>query len=106
MDDQHQHEDIDQLEMSTEERLREFEDKMLGKDHARIHGKLERGRGSVFQSNPENGSWGPKHREHHAALEALIEVEREHERANAAASAAHAKLEAAIKRVSETGKDL
>ena len=92
--------DMDQLNESTEERLLAFERKFLGDSHSRHLGGIERGRGSRFSELSD------QHKAHHAALVALIAAEREHQLATTAEEAAHKKLEAAIERVSETGKDL
>jgi hypothetical protein len=85
---------------STHDRLRAFEDKHLGEDHLRPNGQIEKGIGSIFSR------LDPMHRAHHAALEALIEAETEHQKASTAEAAAHARLEAAVKRVAETEEAL
>ena len=92
--------DMDQLTESTEERLRAFEDKVLGAATPRHQDKVERGHGSPFSKLND------QHKSHHAAMESLIEAERAHTEATAAEDAAHKKLEAAIKHVTETGKGL
>ena len=92
--------DVDQITESTEERLRAFEDKVLGAGTPRHQDKVERGHGSPFAKLDD------QHKAHHAALESLIEAERAHTEATASEDAAHKKLEAAIKRVTDTGKDL
>lgn len=81
---------------STVDRLRAFEDRILGKDHVRHAGKVEKGHGSPFSG------LSPEHKAHHAALEALIAAESEHKAASTAEDAAHAKLEAAIAKVEAT----
>lgn len=82
--------------MSTSDDLLAFEHKFFGPD--RHAGEVAKGKGSKFATAPS------EHRVHHAALEALIAAEKDHEAATAAESAAHAKLQAAIARVEETGK--
>jgi hypothetical protein len=51
-------------------RLRAFEDSIVGKDAPRVHGKVERGHGSLYQRNTS-----PEQKAHHAALEHLVESE-------------------------------
>ena len=82
--------------MSTADDLLAFEHKFFGPD--RHDNQVAKGRGSAFANAPS------AHRVHHAALEALIAAEKNHEAATAAESAAHTKLQAAIARVEETGK--
>jgi hypothetical protein len=53
-------------------RLRAFEDKHIGADAVRLHGRVERGSGSRFQ-NPQVMT--PELRRQHAALEKLVESE-------------------------------
>lgn len=84
------------VEMSAGERLRAFEDAMFGDDAPRHEGAIEKGSGSPFSAMPD------EHKAHHAAIEALTEAETEHQKASAAEDAAHARLEAAIRRVNET----
>jgi len=81
---------------STEARLRAFEDATLGENHLRHKDTPEKGVGSPFSrmSDPQKA--------HHAALEALIAAEKEHQAASAAEEAVHAKLETAIARAAET----
>lgn len=93
-------EPVSEPEESTEARLRAFEDAHLGEDHLRMNDKIERGVGSHFSRLSD------KHKAHHAALETLIAVEKEHQVASAAEEAAHTKLEAAINRAAETEKEL
>lgn len=50
-------------------KLRDFEDKIIGKDAARIDGKIERGHGSKFQSLSE------AEKREHAALEHVVDAE-------------------------------
>lgn len=90
--------------VSATERLRAFEDAHFGESHPRHAGQVEKGSGSLFSRNDEN--WGAAHRAHHAALEALIAAEAEHQKASTAEAAAHAKLEAAVKRASATEEAL
>lgn len=94
--DQPEPEVVAETEMAAHDRLRAFEDAVLGPEAPRHDGKPEMGSGSVFASLPD------EHKAHHAALLALIEAEAEHQKASAAEEAAHAKLEAAINRVNET----
>lgn len=56
--------------LTAAERLRFFEDEILGEDAVRINGRIERGSGSWFQTKLT-----PEQRAHHAALEKLIETE-------------------------------
>lgn len=81
---------------STEARLRAFEDATLGEDHLRHKDAPEKGIGSAFSRMTD------QQRAHHAALENLITVEKEHQAAHAAAEAATTKLEAAAARAAET----
>lgn len=81
---------------STADRLRAFEDKVLGKDTSRPHGGIEKGIGSPFSSLDD------KHKAHHAALAALMVVEEEAQKAAALAADAEAKLDAAVKRADAT----
>lgn len=85
---------------STPNRLRAFEDKVLGKDHMRHDHQPEKGVGSPFSLLHSND------RAHHAALENLIAVEKEHAEAEAHMGAVHAKLEAAVKRAASTEEAL
>lgn len=86
--------------LSGRDRLRAFEVKVLGEDHPRPYGQIERGVGSHFSR------LDAAHRAHHAALEELVAAEDEHRKAGAAEDAAHARLEAAIKRAAATEEAL
>ena len=80
--------------------MRAFENRVLGEDHLRHAGHVEKGIGSPFSLLHAD------QRAHHAALENLIAVEKEHAEAEAHMGAVHAKLEAAVKRASETEEAL
>lgn len=81
---------------SSAQRLRDFEDKHLGPKHSRLNGQIERGIGSPFAGLDDN------RKAHHAALEAQIAAESEHQAAVAAADAAAEKLKAATERAEQT----
>jgi hypothetical protein len=78
--------------------LRAFEDHVLGQDHPRPHGEIEKGHGSAFAALPD------PHKAHHAALEKLAAAEKKHQAAESAAQATHAGLEAAVKHANKTYK--
>lgn len=88
--------DAEVTEMPAHERLRRFEDAVLGKNVPRVNGHIERGHGSGFANMQQ------EHRAHHDALVELVAAEKAHTDAGAAETAAHARLEAAIKRVEAT----
>lgn len=90
----------DETDAPTHERLRAFEDDVLGEDHPRPHGQIERGIGSKF------ASLHPTVKAHHAALLALIDAEAEYQKAAAIELEASEKLDAAIQRAAETEEAL
>lgn len=89
---------------SAAQRLHDFEVEHFGEEHSRHAGQIEKGSGSPFATTTP--AWGNAHRAHHAALEALIEAEKEHATAAAAMSAADAKLNAAAARADATQESL
>lgn len=93
-------EPLPQTEVATHDRLRAFEDAVLGEDHLRLHGQVERGRGSKF------AELHPAAKAHHAALEALLDAEAEYQKAAAIEIEASAKLDAAVQRAAETEEAL
>lgn len=76
---------VDEPKPSARQRLRAFEDEVLGEKAVRISGNVERGSGSHFQTKMTD-----EQRAHHAALERLLEAEQK----LADASAVLAKAEA------------
>lgn len=98
--DEPDHSEPNEAEFSTAERLRLFEDERLGPDHLRHNHQVEKGIGSPFSMLTD------KERAHHAALEHLIAVEKEHAAAEAHMAGVHAKLEAAVARASDTEEAL
>ena len=82
----------------ADEQLRAAEDRLLGKDVPRHDGKPEKGSGSKF------AALHPAHKAHLAAIEHLIEVEKEHAAAEARLNAVHAKVQHATAQVEATEK--
>lgn len=83
-------------------RLREFEDKHLGKRAVRINGRVERGSGSPFQAMTD------EKRAEYAALEKLVEAEQKLVEANAALSAAqvaHAEAETNLEQAAKVADE-
>lgn len=87
--------EIADAEVTAHERLKAFEDKHLA-NAPRINGHIEKGIGSHFSRMTD------EHKAHHDALTELVEAEKAHVEAGRAEAAAHARLEAAIKRVEAT----
>ena len=87
-------------EPGTAARLRAFEDRVFGADYPRINDQIERGVGSRFSNLDDN------QKAYHAALEALITAEQEHQTAVGGADVAAAKLEAARLAAAETEEAL
>lgn len=85
-----------EVTLSSEERLRAAEDRLLGEDVPRHNGKPEKGSGSRHAALP------PAHLTHLHALEHLVTVESEHATAARAMQDADAKLAHALKRADDT----
>lgn len=84
------------VRLTAKERLRAYEDEVLGEKAVRISGHIERGSGSHFQTKMTDDQ-----RAHHAALERLVEAEQKLADAGAAlasAEAAHRAAEAHVAR--------
>lgn len=79
---------------TAKERLRAFEDEILGEKAVRISGHIERGSGSHFQTKMTD-----EQRAHHAALERLVEAEQKLADASAALATAEAAHRAAEEHV-------
>lgn len=79
------------VEMSAIERLRAFEDKVMGKKVPRVNGAVERGHGSKHAQLEDH------HKAHHAALERLVDLEDEVMKLTASLNQAKANHEQQIK---------
>lgn len=88
--------DAEVTEIPTHERLRRFEDAVLGEKAPRVNGHVEKGIGSPFSRMKD------EHKKHHDALLELMEAEKAHIAAGQAEAAAHARLQAAIDRANAT----
>lgn len=75
---------------SAVDRLRAFEDEHLGPDAVRLHGRVERGYGSLFQRMPL------EKQKAHAAIEKTVATEQKLADAHAALLAADAEHDAAL----------
>lgn len=80
--------------LTAKQRLRAFEDEVLGEKAVRISGHIERGSGSHFQTKMTD-----EQRAHHAALERLVEAEQKLADASAALAGAEAARRAAEEHV-------
>lgn len=56
-------------QVPAKDRLRAFEDEVMGADAPRVNGHIERGHGSLF------GRLSAEHKAHHARLEHLVTAE-------------------------------
>lgn len=71
-----------QTVVDAKQRLRDYEDEILGPGAVRINGRIERGSGSPFQLMK------PFQQEHYASLERLVEAEQKLSDAKAALAVA------------------
>lgn len=87
---------MDDVELTAKQKLRAFEDDVLGPDVVRISGEIEKGHGSNFKKNLTE-----EQRQHHARLEHLVVAEEKLAHASAALASAEAEHEKAKAHVEE-----
>lgn len=87
-----------ETESSAADRLRAFEDEKLGEGTPRFNGQIEKGHGSFFK---DDKIFTDADRAHHAALERLVEAEKQLAEAHAALADAEDSYAAAERAVGE-----
>ena len=78
-------------ELTAKDKLRAFEDEVLGKDTPRINGHIERGHGSLYSRHTS-----PEQKVHYAKLEHLVKAEDKLAHASAELSKAQSEHDAAL----------